>query len=147
MIPLKAFEINRARACRFEPLLASFLTDFASEPRNHDLESLISCVRNGAHMTLDSYISTASELFFREHHLKYGWHSKAQIDWFDRTFVTLALELTCPQMTIFFSLRLESCQAAVLIDHINLGLDSSEMPAPTTFEKWILACRTDAPNQ
>ncbi len=147
MIPLNTFEINRAQACHFEALLASFLTDFASELRTHDLESLVSCVRSGSHTTLDNYIRTASELFFREDRLKYGWHSKAQIDWFDRSFVTLALELTCPEMTIFFSLRLESCQAAVLIDHISLAVNDNKMPTSATFEKWMLACRADPANR
>lgn len=147
MIPLITCATNRDKACEFESLLASFMTEFASELRAYDLEELLSCVRSGAHTALADFISTASERFFRVGNISYGWHAEAEIDWFGRNYVTVALELNCPEMTVFFCLRLESGQAAVLINHIFLWSQNDDFPSPNLFESWISACRIDAGKQ
>ena len=125
------------KAGEYEFVLAGFLTEFASDLRMHDLEYLVSCIRDDAEPSLCAIVRSASELHFKPGHLTFAWNANAHIDWHGGSYVSLDLEFTCVEMTAFFTLWLEGGRAAVEVKQITAWSNCREIPSLEQFERWI----------
>ena len=135
---------DRTNAREYEFILAGYLTEFASDLRMVDLDFLVSCVRSEANCSLDEMVQTSSELYFKSGHLSFAWNANAKIDWHGEALISIDLEFSCPEMTVFFTLWLEGGLAAVSIKHLVSWKLMHEPPSFQQFETWISASRVAA---
>lgn len=141
MISAHSQSFDRKNVVKYEIALAGFLAEFASELRMHDFDTLFSCIRVDQGQSLCDIVNSASELHFKAGHLAFAFNAFAQTDWYDVNFISIDLEFTCTEMTVFFTLRLEGRRAAVEIKNIVSWGSDQEIPSTEKFEKMIADCK------
>jgi len=90
-----------------ERMLAENIADVASELRLINVGDLILFIRNERIAALEDLVNTASELYFRQGALRYGWAADLDLFWEAPPAVSLNMEFCWRGVTAFFLLRLD----------------------------------------
>lgn len=93
--------------------MADGLTDVIAELHVIDPVDLVSYIHFGRFASLEDLLQSATELYFREGTLTFGWTATVDMAWGDMPTVTLGMEFTNKMVTVFFDLSLHAMERAV----------------------------------
>ncbi len=114
-----------------EMLLAGAVKELAGELRLTDVVDLITFIRTDNHPNLGDLVNSSAELYFAPGSLCYGWGASVDMLWTDVPSVKLDLEFHHRQVTAFFRLTLQPCQAGVDLVHIAFAKPDGDPAANT----------------
>ncbi|MGL4395227.1 MAG: hypothetical protein ACRCS9_01685 [Hyphomicrobium sp.] len=104
-----------------ERILAEALRDVASELRLIDVVEFVTYIRLEKLFHLESLVNAAAELHFMPGTLNFGASAEVEIDWGAAPTVSLDMEFKSKSISVYFSLVLDSSQAAVDINYITFA--------------------------
>lgn len=108
-----------ALAC--EQVLAENVADVATELRLVNVIDLIGYVQGERVANLEDLVNSSAELYFKPGALRYAWSADVEVFWDACPAVSLNMEFCWRGTTAFFTLCLNSAQAAVDIKHIDFA--------------------------
>jgi hypothetical protein len=114
-----------------ERIVATAISQVASELRLLDAADLISLLRFECNSSLADLVSSAAELYFHPGTISFGSGGDYMLEWGGTPVVTLDLEIKPRGVSVYARLRLAESQAGLEIDHIAFH-NPSDSPAENT---------------
>lgn len=104
-----------------ERALGDGLSEVATELRLVDVADLIAYIRGEQLANLGDVVSSSIERFFKPDTLRYGKAADIDLTWGSEPAIKIDLEFHHQEVSVYFSLLLESLRAGVEINYTNLN--------------------------
>jgi hypothetical protein len=103
-----------------ERALGDGLSEVATELRLVDVTDLIAYIRSDQLANLGDLVSSSIERFFKPDTLRYGKAADIDLTWGSEPAIKIDMEFHHLDVSVYFSLLLESLRAGVEINYANL---------------------------
>lgn len=120
-----------AQAMIRERALGDGLGEVATELRLVDVTDLIAYIRNDQLANLGDLVSSSIERFFKPDTLRYGKAADIDLAWGSEPAIKIDMEFHHQEVSVYFSLLLESLRAGVEINYTNFN-DATGNPSRNT---------------
>ncbi|MBK1869650.1 hypothetical protein JHL16_25035 [Aestuariivirga sp. YIM B02566] len=114
-----------------ERALGDGLSEVATELRLVDVTDLIAYIRGEQLANLGDIVSSSIERFFKPDTLRYGKAADIDLSWGSEPAIKIDMEFHNQDVSVYFSLLLESLRAGVEINYTNLN-DAAGDPSRNT---------------
>lgn len=104
-----------------ERALGAGLSEVATELRLVDVTDLIAYIRGEQLANLGDLVSSSIERFFKPDTLRYGKAADIDLTWGTEPAIKIDMEFHHQEVSVYFSLLLESLRAGVEINYTNLN--------------------------
>lgn len=104
-----------------ERALGDGLSEVATELRLVDVADLIAYIRGEQLANLGDVVSSSIERFFKPETLRYGKAAEIDLTWGSEPAIKIDMEFHNQEVSVYFSLLLESLRAGVEINYTNLN--------------------------
>lgn len=104
-----------------ERALGDGLSEVATELRLVDVTDLIAYIRGEQSANLGDLVSSSIERFFKPDTLRYGKAADIDLTWGTEPAIKIDMEFHNQDVSVYFSLLLESLRAGVEINYTNLN--------------------------
>lgn len=114
-----------------ERALGDGLGEVATELRLVDVTDLIAYIHNDQLANLGDVVSSSVERFFKPDTLRYGKAAEIDLSWGSEPAIKIDMEFHHQEVSVYFSLLLESLRAGVEINYTNFN-DATMNPSRNT---------------
>ncbi|WP_246737299.1 hypothetical protein [Nordella sp. HKS 07] len=97
------------------------MSEVATELRLVDVADLIAYIRSEQLANLGDLVSSSIERFFKPDTLRYGKAADIDLSWGSEPAIKIDMEFHNQEVSVYFSLLLESLRAGVEINYTNLN--------------------------